>query len=169
MVWVTLEQEAQMVMQRWADQSDAVAPARPYAVLAAFCLSRSKAKEAAQAHFQHAQRLQAECTPTPPTMALLVEALGARHPLVLWRQSMHIIQLFGNLCDVAYRLQKPGQHADQGDSSGQRLQLNARLPRQVLEDPGNSFGFCFWLSSVLLRLALNVVRRGPDTHRSPAV
>ncbi len=73
---VTLEQEALGVIQRWADQSEATAPARPYSVLAAFCTSRSQLKGAAQAHFQHAQRLQSECLPSIPTLAMLVEALG---------------------------------------------------------------------------------------------
>ncbi|KAK9863295.1 hypothetical protein WJX84_001477 [Apatococcus fuscideae] len=77
MVMITLEQEAEAVIRRWADQSEAMAPARPYSVLAAFCMSRSQAKGAAAAHFHQAQRLQAECQPTPPTLAMLVEALGA--------------------------------------------------------------------------------------------
>lgn len=76
MVTVTLEQEAEAVIWRWADQSEATAPARPYSVLAAFHMSRSRAKGAAAAHFHQAQRLQAECHPTPPTLALLIEALG---------------------------------------------------------------------------------------------
>lgn len=73
---LTLEQEAEAVIRRWADQSEAMAPARPYSVLAAFCMARSQAKGAAAAHFHQAQRLQAECLPTLPTLAMLIEALG---------------------------------------------------------------------------------------------
>lgn len=64
------------MIRRWADQSEAMAPARPYSVLAAFCMARSQAKGAAAAYFHQAQRLQAECLPTPPTLAMLIEALG---------------------------------------------------------------------------------------------
>ena len=73
---VTLEGEAEAVIRRWADQSEAMAPARPYSVLAAFCMSRARAKEAAAAHFHQAQRLYAECQPSPPALSLLLEALG---------------------------------------------------------------------------------------------
>lgn len=77
---VTLEQEAAAVMQRWADQSEALAPAQPYGVLAAFFMSRSQAKGAAAAHFQRAQRLQSETLPSPPTLNMLIEALGNTPP-----------------------------------------------------------------------------------------